>query len=117
MYSTSHQTKNSFDSKRSAIFFVDLYPSSVGASADKATTKFLQEVLQVLLDFIRSSNDRDSKILDFHQPDQITGMMDFSLPDEPQSLGRVLSDCRDALKYQVKTGKRTISSLIKIIPD
>merc|ERR1712156_976077 len=65
---------------------------------------FLQEVFDILMEYIKKSNDRNNKILDFHQPEQILETMDFSLPDKPQNLDQILVDCKDALKYQVKTG-------------
>ena len=40
------------------------------------------------------------------QPDQLREVIDLSLPDEPQNLDQLLVDCKDSLKYQVKTGRR-----------
>ena len=39
------------------------------------------------------------------QPEQLKGVIDFGIPDEPLNLDQLLVDCKDALKYQVKTGK------------
>lgn len=83
---------------------LDLLPVSNGAKAEITTENFLQEVFDILMDYIKKSNDRSNKILDFHHPDQILESMDFSLPDKPQNLDQILVDCKDALKYQVKTG-------------
>ena len=68
------------------------------------TNKFLYAVVEILLDFIGETNDRDSNVLDFHHPSQITKAMDFSLPDTGHSLDQVVADCRAALRYQVRTG-------------
>ena len=84
---------------------VDLLPVLNGIKAETNTENFLQEVFDILMDYIKKSNDRSHKIVDFHHPDQILEAMDFSLPDKPQNLDQVLVDCKDALKYQVKTGK------------
>ena len=75
-----------------------------GNKAETNTENFLEEVFQILMEHIRKSNDRSNKILDFHHPDQILDAMDFSLPQKPQNLDQILVDCKDALKYQVKTG-------------
>ena len=75
-----------------------------GKKAETNTEDFLQEVFDILMDYIKKSNDRNNKILDFHHPEQILEAMDFSLPDKPQNLDQILVDCKDALKYQVKTG-------------
>ena len=89
----------------------DLFPMSSSKSAERATASFLEQVLDILLDHVRRSNDRKAKILDWHQPNQLREAMDFSLPDQPQNLDQILVDCKDALKYQVKTGRLLIDNL------
>ena len=86
------------------ISFTDLLPVLNGNKAEINTENFLQEVFDILLDYIKKSNDRSNKILDFHHPDQLLDSMDLSLPEKPQPLDQILVDCKDALKYQVKTG-------------
>jgi len=101
---------------------------SAGASRQVKTSQFLCAVVELLLDYIRnsndrSSNDRSSKILDFHHPmtsflhrghdfhhpQTLKEMMAHCLdvPDEPQNLEQILSDCKETLKYCVKTGSIT----------
>ena len=75
-----------------------------GKKAERNTEDFLQDVFDILIDYIRKSNDRSNKILDFHHPDQLIESIDLSLPDKPQNLDQILVDCKDTLKYQVKTG-------------
>ena len=93
------------------LFPTDLLPVLNGKRAEANTEEFLQEVFQILMDYIKKSNDRGNKILDFHQPDQILEVMDFSLPEKPQNLDQILVDCKDALKYQVKTGWFSLCTL------
>uniref|UniRef100_A0A672T6I0 DCE1 decarboxylase n=1 Tax=Sinocyclocheilus grahami TaxID=75366 RepID=A0A672T6I0_SINGR len=48
-----------------------------------------------------------TKVLDFHHPHQLLeGMEGFNLElcDQPESLEQILVDCRDTLKYGVRTG-------------
>ena len=52
-----------------------------------------------MLDFINQTNDRDSNVLDFHHPSQITKAMDFSLPNSGLPLEQIVADCREALRY------------------
>ena len=85
-------------------FFPDLLPALNGRKAEINTEEFLQEIFDILVDYIKKSNDRSNKILDFHHPDQILESMDFSLPEKPQPLDQIFVDCKDTLKYQVKTG-------------
>ena len=75
-----------------------MFPLANGANAEDVTSKFLYAVVEILLDFINQSNDRDSVVLDFHHPSQITKAMDFSLPDFPLPLEQLVADCRAALR-------------------
>ncbi|KAG9356124.1 hypothetical protein JZ751_000968 [Albula glossodonta] len=71
------------------------------------TRNFLQELLGILLAYVGKTFDRSSKVLDFHHPHQLKeGLEGFSLelPDQPENLEQILVDCRDTLKYGVKTG-------------
>jgi len=71
---------------------------------DAKTREFLRAVVEIMLDHITVQNDRTTKIVDFHSPDQLKEVIDFAIPDEPLNLDQLLVDCKDTLKYQVKTG-------------
>ena len=90
----------------------DIFPIATGRKSEIATKDFLQNVFEVLWNFIRDSNDRDTNVVDFHHPEQLMTMMDFSLPDSPQNLKQIVKDCKDTLKYQVKTGKDALTIII-----
>ena len=82
----------------------DLLPSSGG---EEATRGFFQELMNILLAYMQSQQ-RTSKVVDFHQPHQLReGLEGFclELPDQPDNLEQLLVDCRDTLKYGVKTGR------------
>ncbi|XP_078395771.1 glutamate decarboxylase 1-like [Cetorhinus maximus] len=88
----------------STIFAQDLLPDKNG---EEHTVQFLMNVFEVLLNYIRKTFDRTSKVLDFHSPHQfLEGIEGFGLElsDQPESLEQILVDCRDTLKYGVKTG-------------
>ena len=85
-------------------YFQDIFPIISGPDAEELTSKFLYAVVEILLDFINQTNDRDTNVIDFHHPSQITKAMDFSLPDTGLPLEQLVSDCRSALRYQVRTG-------------
>ena len=80
--------------------YKDIFPLNTGAEAEDLTCKFLYAVVEILLDFINQTNDRDASVLDFHHPSQITKAMDFSLPDTGLSLDQLVVDCRAALRYK-----------------
>uniref|UniRef100_A0A672T821 Glutamate decarboxylase 1b n=1 Tax=Sinocyclocheilus grahami TaxID=75366 RepID=A0A672T821_SINGR len=71
------------------------------------TMQFLLEVVDILTNYVRKTFDRSTKVLDFHHPHQLLeGMEGFNLElcDQPESLEQILVDCRDTLKYGVRTG-------------
>ena len=78
-----------------------------GTSRQVKTSQFLCAVVELLLDYIRKSNDRSSKVLDFHHPQTLKEIMAHCLdiPDQPQNMEQILSDCKETLKYCVKTGR------------
>lgn len=82
-----------------------LYPVNQDAeTADPQTREFLLKVVDILLDFITKTNDREEKVLDFKHPIELNRMLDLELPEKPQPIGKLLEDCKSALEHQVKTG-------------
>ena len=84
--------------------FSELLPTPGGG---EKTVEFLTEVVDILLDYTKKVNDRSTKILDFHHPHQLREAMDHCLdiPETPRDLEQILSDCKETLKYGVKTGR------------
>ncbi|CAI5762135.1 Hypothetical predicted protein [Podarcis lilfordi] len=90
----------------SNLYARDLLPAKNG---EEQTVQFLLEVVDILLTYVRKTFDRSTKVLDFHHPHQLLeGMEGFNLElsDNPESLEQILVDCRDTLKYGVRTGER-----------
>ncbi|XP_019345864.2 glutamate decarboxylase 1 isoform X1 [Alligator mississippiensis] len=88
----------------SNIYALDLLPARNG---EEFTEQFLLEVVEILLNYIKKSFDDKSKVLDFHHPHQLLeGLegLNLELSDYPEPLEQILVDCRDTLKYGVKTG-------------
>ncbi|XP_033010311.1 glutamate decarboxylase 1-like isoform X1 [Lacerta agilis] len=97
-------TIESFVTNFSNIFESDLLPTQNG---EELTERFLHEVVGILLSYIKKTYDGKAKVLDFHHPHQLLeGLEGFSveLSDQPEPLEQILVDCRDTLKYGVKTG-------------
>ncbi|XP_059613482.1 glutamate decarboxylase [Phlebotomus argentipes] len=80
----------------------DLLPHQVMAGPE--TKEFLLKVIDILLDFIRVTNDRSEKVLDFHHPEEMKKLLQLEIPENPVCLQQLLADCATTLKYQVKTG-------------
>uniref|UniRef100_A0A8C4X958 Glutamate decarboxylase 1 n=1 Tax=Erpetoichthys calabaricus TaxID=27687 RepID=A0A8C4X958_ERPCA len=88
----------------SNLYARDLLPAKNG---EEPTVQFLLEVVDILLSYIKKTFDRSTKVLDFHHPHQLLeGIEGFNLElsDQPESLEQILVDCRDSLKYGVRTG-------------
>lgn len=89
----------------------DLLPAKNG---EEPTMQFLLEVMEILTNYVRKTFDRSTKVLDFHHPHQLLeGIEGFNLElcDQPESLEQILVDCRDTLKYGVRTGTSLNHSL------
>ncbi|XP_071533758.1 glutamate decarboxylase [Panulirus ornatus] len=103
--SPCHRPKEDYDRPPKDIgtlYYTDLLPFTVTAGPE--TREFLARVAEISIDFVRNTFDRNSKILDFHQPEQLKEVLDLEIPARPLNLDQLLVDCKDALKYQVKTG-------------
>uniref|UniRef100_A0A671WRJ2 Glutamate decarboxylase 1b n=1 Tax=Sparus aurata TaxID=8175 RepID=A0A671WRJ2_SPAAU len=88
----------------SNLFARDLLPAKNG---EEPTIQFLLEMVDILTNYVKKTFDRSTKVLDFHHPHQLLeGMEGFNLElsDQPESLEQILVDCRDTLKYGVRTG-------------
>ena len=79
--------------------FRDIFPVASGPDSEETTSKFLYAIVEILLDFINQTNDRDGQVLDFHHPSQITKAMDFTLPEQGLDLEQLVVDCRTALRW------------------
>ena len=79
--------------------------------------RFLSEVVGIISKYLKSGRDSKTKVLDFHHPHQLREIMDHCLnvDENPRDLEQVLSDCKETLKYCVKTGtKRNIRLFINL---
>lgn len=82
----------------------DLFPFKSDSGANEKTRKFLLGVIKICLDYIERENDRNEKVINFYQPEEIMKIFDFSIPENPTDLDRLVEDCKTTLAYQVKTG-------------
>jgi hypothetical protein len=60
-------------------------------------------VLGIVREFLVSSQDRESKVVDFKQPEQVASLIDLSLRQDGASREEVLDLCRKTLHYSVHT--------------
>lgn len=72
---------------------------------DTKTMTFLQEVVDILLAYIVESFDRETKVIDFHYPNELLQLNNWELQDGPATLDDILISCRATLKYAIKTGR------------
>ena len=78
---------------------------------------FLSEISKIILKYLKLERDVSSKVLDFHHPHQLREEMDHCLyvDEKPRDLEQILSDCKETLKYCVKTGKNNNDDITNII--
>ncbi|KAF4023195.1 hypothetical protein G4228_015132 [Cervus hanglu yarkandensis] len=79
----------------------DLLPACDG---ERPTLAFLQEVMDILLQYVVKSFDRSTKVIDFHYPNELLQEYNWELADQPQNLEEILMHCQTTLKYAIKTG-------------
>uniref|UniRef100_A0A8C9F716 Glutamate decarboxylase 2 n=1 Tax=Pavo cristatus TaxID=9049 RepID=A0A8C9F716_PAVCR len=79
----------------------DLLPACNG---EAATLSFLQDVVDILLQYVVKSFDRSTKVIDFHYPNELLQEYNWELAEQPQTLEEILLNCRTTLKYAIKTG-------------
>lgn len=84
-------------------------PTTVNSTCE--TREFLLKVVDILLDFVKDTNDRNKKVLDFHHPEDMKRLLDLQVPDRAVNLQQIIEDCATTLKYQVKTGKNSMKIL------
>nr|KAF6431257.1 glutamate decarboxylase 2 [Rousettus aegyptiacus] len=79
----------------------DLLPACEG---ERPTLAFLQDVMDILLQYVVKSFDRSTKVIDFHYPNELLQEYNWELTDQPQNLEEILMHCQTTLKYAIKTG-------------
>uniref|UniRef100_A0A674IHS5 Glutamate decarboxylase 2 n=1 Tax=Terrapene triunguis TaxID=2587831 RepID=A0A674IHS5_9SAUR len=87
----------------------DLLPACNG---EITTLSFLQDVMDILLQYVVKSFDRSTKVIDFHYPNELLQEYNWELADQPQTLEEILLNCRTTLKYAIKTGNRHAEILL-----
>lgn len=86
------------------VFFTDLLPHNL--AGQEPTREFLLKIVDILIDYIKDVNDRDEKVLHFKHPEEMLRLLKLDIPEEGETLQRLVDDCSLTLKHQVKTGKR-----------
>lgn len=80
---------------------LDLLPACDG---ERPTLAFLQDVMDILLQYVVKSFDRSTKVIDFHYPNELLQEYNWELAEQPQNLEEILMHCQTTLKYAIKTG-------------
>ncbi|KRY79588.1 Glutamate decarboxylase 1 [Trichinella pseudospiralis] len=83
-------------------FYNDILP--LNRSGWLTTEMFIKSVVDLLLQFIQEINNPNTKVINFHHPTELIAKLDLRIPINPTNLQKVLEDCKEVLKYQVRTG-------------
>ncbi|XP_060065967.1 glutamate decarboxylase 1-like [Ylistrum balloti] len=72
----------------------------------KLKRRFFMELLDISLHHVSLSESRRHKVLDFHHPHQLHEIMEhcIELDENGRDLEQILSDCKETLKYCIRTG-------------
>lgn len=82
--------------------FTDLMPFNLDSQED--TREFLQKIVDLLIDYVELTFNRDEPVLDFHQPECLKKKFDMAIDSKGHSLQQLVEDCTLALRHQVKSG-------------
>lgn len=61
-------------------------------------------MVDILMEFIKNTNDRSEKVLEFKHPGDMQKLLDLQIPEKGLTLQQLIDDCYTTLRYQVKTG-------------
>jgi len=81
-------------------FYKDIFPYKENSPA---TDEYIHGMVDKVIKFLEDSNSRKEKIVDFVKPEELQKKIDFSLPDEKESLEEINKYVDQILKYSVKT--------------
>ena len=81
--------------------YLDLFPN---VKEEKVTEELIARIVSKLCDFIKISNDRNERVINYMSPEEIQQEIDFSLQDEAANLQQLLNITDKILKYSVRTG-------------
>ena len=81
--------------------FLDLLPYT---NSKDTTEEFIDNIASKLKDHLVKSNNRDEKIIDFVDPDDLAKRFDFTLNEDGVPLKDIGDITDQILKYVVKTG-------------
>lgn len=105
----SEDEEHDFDPKLKKHQSVRMPSSDIGERFHSLPTQSHEKFLRVLFDTVLSKavlegTDRDNKVLEWTDPEELQRKFDMSLKDEPDSDEELLKLANDTIKYSVKTG-------------
>lgn len=62
-------------------------------------------VVALSKEYLIKYEKRESKVIEFHTPDEISRLVDLSLPEEGLSDEDIIEQCKSVLRYSVHTGE------------
>lgn len=81
--------------------YTDLSPFNE-KNGNTVTKVFLRKMVEMFLDHIKKTFDRNEKVIDFHQPEDLESLMDIQIPQKPLPLQQLLNDCHQTLQLHAK---------------
>jgi len=67
--------------------------------------QFLKDLVEMMIQGLNDwTQNSESKLVEFHHPDELEKRMSLQISDSPCSNEKLLSMCKDVMRYSVKTG-------------
>ncbi|XP_019857933.1 PREDICTED: glutamate decarboxylase 1-like [Amphimedon queenslandica] len=70
---------------------------------DRDLSGLFDVIVGLCKDYMLQYEDRDSKVIEFRSPSEISSLVDMSLPEEPVDEDRIVEQVKSVLKYSVHT--------------
>ena len=84
---------------------------SFGYSSPNELSGLFDRVTELIKDYLHKYEDRDSKVVEFHTPNELRKLVDLSLPNEGVGEDEIIELCKKTMQYCVHVGQ-LFSSII-----
>lgn len=81
---------------------------------DRDLSSLFDSIVAICKEYMLKYEERDSKVIEFHNPSEISSLVDLSLPEEPITEDMIIEQVQKILKYSVHTSKSDNNCIVQI---
>lgn len=81
---------------------------------DRDLSSLFDSIVAICKEYMLKYEKRDSKVIEFHNPSEISSLVDLSLPEEPITEDMIIEQVQKILKYSVHTSKSDNNCIVQI---